>query len=227
MTLLQSQPRPLAHVRGRGGVMAAWTGSAGDSAAARWALDWAHRTGRPLTVLVSGAAASPGAAYRSDLADALGIPVAMTEPPFLDVVVQPGDPASAVLAAVSDVDVLVLPVDGPAPVAGRSLGRTAETIVARGTTAVVIVPALHRRDPEGTVVVGEDVDPQVLRGLAAHAPVVRTATVEAMIDASRAADLVVARCDGSRDSTTAHRPADCRALQVAASAWSPVLAVHA
>ena len=212
MTLLQSPLRPLAHVERRGGVLAAWTGSAGDSAAARWALDWAHRTGRDLTVIVTGAAATPGAAYRSDIADALGIPVSMTEAPFLQVDVQPGDPATALVASATAVDLLVLPVDGPAPIPGRSLGRTAETIVARSSAAVVVVPALYRQDPEGTVVVDESVDPDVVRDLSARNPVVRASSTEAMIDASRAAGLVVARCDGSgRPTSWASTSSSCSA----------------
>lgn len=225
MTLVQRRPQPLARTTvHRGGVLVAWLGGSGDAAALRWALSWAHLTAREVTVLVTGQAATPGTGYRSDIASALGVPVAMTEAPFLRILELSGDPVAALLTAGIRADVLVVPTGGPAPIPNRSLGRTVERVVARHPGAVVVVPALYREDEEGRVVVGHDVEHVIVNDLARYAPIVRADSPAAMIDASRSASLVVARCQG-------HHPgalrASCQPLHIAASAWCPVLTVHA
>ena len=225
MTLVQRLPQPLARTTvHRGGVLVAWLGGSGDAAALRWALSWAHQTAREVTVLVTGQAATPGTGYRSDIAAALGVPVAMTEAPFLRILELSGDPVAALLTAGIRADVLVIPTGGPAPIPNRSLGRTVERVVARHPGAVVVVPALYREDEEGRVVVGHDVEHVIVNDLARYAPIVRADSPAAMIDASRSASLVVARCQG-------HHPgalrASCQPLHIAASAWCPVLTVHA
>lgn len=230
MTLVQLRSRQTALEQtalepvARRAVITAWTGGPGDIAAARWALHWARQTGRELTVLVAGAALTPGRGYRSEIAAAFGVPVAMTESPFLRVIERPGDVATALLAETAWDDVLVVPTDGPAPIPNRPLGRSVEQVVSRHPGAVVVVPALFRQDPDGTVVVGHDVTSDILGEIGHRAPVVQVTGSAAMVDASQAASLVVVRCRGH---ASAVRPTSCRALQVARSSWCPVVAVHA
>ncbi|MBK6440696.1 MAG: universal stress protein [Actinomycetales bacterium] len=210
--------------RGQGVVVAAWLGSTADAAAAEWARQWALSTGRRLVVLVVGAAASTGFGYRTDIARTCG--VAEFGAGALDVDIQEatGSPAEVLVDASRWADVLVLPTDGPAPIADRPLGRTIEAVVTKASAPVVIVPGLYREDPDGTVVVGADVDEAAVTEMKRRVPVVRATSAAAMIAASKAATLVVARCHG-HDRGSVSRP--CRAIQVARSAWSPVVAVHA
>ena len=151
MTLVQRRPQPLARTTvHRGGVLVAWLGGSGDAAALRWALSWAHQTARDVTVLVTGQAATPGSAYRSHIAAALGVPVGMTEAPFMRILERSGDPVAALLTAGIRADVLVIPTGGPAPIPNRSLGRTVERVVARhpGAVATLIRSYLTQgRDP--------------------------------------------------------------------------------
>lgn len=217
------RPQPVARTRPpRGVVVTAWLGSAGDPAAAGWSARYAASTGRRLVVLVTGSGASPGDDYRAELARACGAPCGLGALD-LDVLESTGSPLEALLAASRLADVLVLPTDGPAPVADRPLGRTLEEAVTRSFTPVVIVPGLYRQDRDGAVVVGADVDRAIIDAMRCRAPIVRASTPSGMIAASRSAALVVARCHR-------HEPgswlASCRALQVARSSWSPLVAVH-
>jgi nucleotide-binding universal stress UspA family protein len=229
MTLAPSYPQypqlpAIRRKRGPGVVVAAWLGSTADAAAAEWAHQWAVSTGRRLVVLVVGAAASPGFGYRTEIASACGADEFGLGALKVDIEEAAGSPAEVLLDASAWADVLVLPTDGPAPVADRQLGQTIETVVTKSSAPVVIVPGLYRQDPDGTVVIGADVDESAVREIKQRVPVVRATSSAAMIAASTAAALVVARCHG-HDRGPVSRA--CRAIQVARSAWSPVVAVHA
>ncbi len=226
MSLTTVQPQlPVTRRKGsQGVVVAAWLGSTADAAAAQWAREWAGSTGRRLVVLVVGAPASPGFGYRTEIAHACGAAAFGTGALGVDIVDAAGSPAEVLLDASRWADVLVLPTDGPASIADRPLGPTIEAVVTKASAPVVIVPGLYRQDPDGTVVVSADADDTVVQQMQHRAPVVRASSAAAMIAASQAATLVVARCHG-HDRGSVSRA--CRAIQVARSAWSPVVAVHA